>query len=146
MGTAIAPIGLAMQGASAIMGGIAGQGQGEYNAAVAEIHAKEAQTAADQTDSQLRDELRGTLQNINAIRASAGQSTDSPTIRAVMDNETRISDQQRTIKRASYMSQIAADRAEADMQRSAAQTALFGGVLKSIPSFLDAGDGFSKMF
>lgn len=146
MGAAIAPIGMLMQGASAVMGGIAGQGQGKYNAAVAEIHAKEAQTAADQTDSYLRDELRVTMSNINAIRGSAGQSTDSPTIRAVMDNETKISDRQRVIKRQNYISQRDAYRAEADMQKSAADAALFGGIMKGIPSFLDAGAGFAKMF
>lgn len=98
-----------------------------------------ARTAADQTDSQLRDELSITLGNIDAIRAAAGVGADSPTGQAIRERETTVSDRQRRIKVGNLISQADASDSDALFYRSAQSSALglgwlsgFAGAMKSL--------------
>src|SRR5690606_15689278 len=93
---------------------------------------------ADQIDSQYRDELNSTIANIRAIRSSSGASVNSPTGRAIEANQEKISNRDRRIDVGSKRMQVTQDEADAKFRKSAAKTALFGGVAKSLPSFFGA--------
>ncbi len=91
-----------------------------------------AKTAADQTDSELRDELHVTLGNIDAIRAAAGVGADSPTGQAIRERETEVSDRQRRIRVGNLLSQADQSTADAAFYNSSASSALGMGLLSGL--------------
>lgn len=122
-----------------------GQSQSQgYAAAVAERDATVAKTQAAQTDTYLREELKRTLGNISAIRASAGVGLDSPTTAAVMREEQRVSDRERRIRVANLQIEGRAKEDEARFRRSAAKMTLFGGALDSLTGMAKIGYGGGK--
>lgn len=98
-----------------------------------------ARTAADQTDSALRDELSITLGNIDAIRAAAGVGSDSPTGLAIAGEQGTISDRQRRIKVGNLTSQADQAASDATYFKAAQSSALDMGWVTGI-----AG-GFNKL-
>ncbi len=133
---------LASAGLSVASGISQGQGQAAaYKAkeAAAQRQAFDARTAADQTDSALRDELHITLGNIDAIRAAAGIDSTSPTGQAIAENEAKVSDRQRRIRVGNLLSQADQSEADARYYNSAAGSALGMGLLGGVAS------GFNKL-
>lgn len=133
---------LASAGLSVASGVMQGQGQAAaYRAkeAQAQRTAFDARVAADQTDSQLRDELTVTLGNIDAIRAAAGVGADSPTGDAIRAKQTQVSDAQRRIRVGNLQSQADQAASDALFYHSAAGNALELGIFSGL-----AG-GFNKL-
>lgn len=102
-----------------------------HQAQQAEWAAQGARINANNTDTYYRDNLRQTLANIDAIRASAGVIPDSPTGLAIRDEQTRISNDQRIAKVTSIRSQANQDIADAQFYRTAADTYSGLGILKA---------------
>lgn len=127
---ALAPIGLGLQTASAGLAAY-GEAKGQTAAAQQAVNAAAAaRAAADQTDTQLREELRGTLGNIDAIRAAANTDPFSPTAMAVKDEERRVSTRERRIRGANARAQASAYDDTARLNMFGANAALLGGGLK----------------
>lgn len=91
-----------------------------------------SRTAADQTDAQFREELDKTIGNIEAIRAAAGVSGNSPTSDAIREGEEKASDRQRRIKVGNLLSQADQSAGDASYYSSAAGTALGLGALQGL--------------
>jgi hypothetical protein len=131
-----APIGMGLQlgglALSAVGGLQAAKGQAagyQYAAAAADRKARAARTAADETDAALRDELQTTLGNIEAVRAAANVTPDSPTGIALLNRETDVSDRQRQIRVANLRAQGAQSESDALFYRYSAGAALQAGQL-----------------
>lgn len=128
--------GLALGAASTLLGA-EGQAKGsEVQAQNAEYAAQSARINAYATDAYYRNDLRTTLSNISAMRASAGMG-DSPTSQAVTDYDTDISNLQRSSKVTGQLAQAKMDDNAKDYYESAAQDYLISG-------FLGAGAGIVK--
>lgn len=157
---------IVVAGASLASTGMSAYGQlqsGKANAAGSAYQAEKARQAAeyarlqaDQTDVQMREELRTTLANIDAIRASAGTNPDAPTAVAIRANETRVSERERGIRTLSLRQQANQYDADAQFYRQAAKAQLragyigaagvaFGGIARGIGGFsgssFDGGGG-----
>jgi hypothetical protein len=132
MAAVAAPLAIAGTGLQ-IMGGLSAanaQAAGyRHSAAQAERRALAARTAADQTSAFMRDELTTTLGNIEAIRAAAGVTLDSPTGMAIYEREKKESDRQRNVKVGNLLSQAAMSDSDADFYRYAAGHAESMGIL-----------------
>ena len=127
-----------MSGVSGIVGAM-GQAAGQkWEAEKAKRAAEIGRVQADQIDASYRDELNSTISNIRAIRSSSGASVNSPTGRAIEADQEKISNRDRKIDVGSRRMQATQDEADAKFRRSAAKTALFGGIAKSLPSFFGA--------
>ncbi len=98
-----------------------GQSAASRHAAQGAVYA--AQTArinANSTDAYYRDDLRRTLANISAVRASAGVTPDSPTGVAIGEEQARVSDNQRMAKVVGLRAQANQDDADAKFYEGAA--------------------------
>lgn len=132
---ALAALSGIMSGVSGVVGAVgASQGQ-KWEAEKSKRAAEVGRVRADQIDASYRDELNSTIANIRAIRSSSGASVNSPTGRAIESDQQRISDRDRKIDVGNQRMQATQDEADAKFRRSAAKTALIGGVAKAIPSF-----------
>ena len=114
--------------ASGVLQGMGGYAANKFQAQQAERAAQIGKIKANDTDTAMRQELQTTLGNIQAIRAATG-SEWSPTEQAVMDEQRRVSDRERSIRVFNIRSQARADEDAASFYSSAANTALFGGAL-----------------
>lgn len=117
------------------------KGEGEalaFKASQAAVAARAGKTAAAETDTHLREELRTTLGHIAAIRASSGVDPASPTTQAVADNEARISERERRIRVQNILSQSDEDLRSSRFLRGAARDTFLYGTLASV------GRGFSS--
>lgn len=86
--------------AAGLAGAIRGYGeyQGKsYEASKAKRAGEIARVQADQIDAQYREELSSTISNIRAIRASAGVGANSPSERAYIAEQERVSSRERRI-------------------------------------------------
>jgi uncharacterized protein YycO len=117
--------------------------QGEAGAKSAAVQAQNAVYAAQSarinayaTDNYYRNDLRTTLANISAMRASVGMG-DSPTSQAVTDYDTDISNLQRSTKVTGQLAQAKLDTNAASYYQDAASDYLMTG-------FLGAGAGIVK--
>jgi len=126
------------QGLSTAVGAFGQFAAGQAQAAAAEESKQIALTQADQLDTQYRDELASTIANIRAIRASTGASPDSPTSRAVIAREEKVSERQRRTAVGSKRLQASQFGRDAQVFRSGAVVSLLGGGLKSLSSFARA--------
>lgn len=107
-----------------------GQAEGyRHQEEKAQRAAMAARTAADETDTVLREELNTTLGNIAAIRAASGVTLDSPTGIAITDEESRVSDRQRRISVGNLTRQATQYESDARYYRSAAGSALLAGAV-----------------
>lgn len=149
------PVSLAVAGASAVSTGLsaagsltgaAGQSAGaKLQAQKAEQAAQYARLQADQTDVQMREELRTTLANIDAIRASAGADPGAPTAMAIKDNEARISDRERNARTLGLRAQALQSEADAAFYRSSAKGYLTAGRLAAAGAlFKGVGGAYSS--
>lgn len=127
-----------LSGISTLVGAVGAFAGQRHQADQAETQAKVGRIQADQIDAAYRDELRSTINNIQAIRASSGAGADSPTALAIQQNERTISDRNRIRDVANRRIQANQDEADADYLRSSAAISLFGGTVKAIPSFFGA--------
>lgn len=84
---------------------------------------------ANQTDIALRDELRTTLGNIDAVRAASGIDPLSPTTAVLKGEEMRVSDRDRMTRVANIRAQADEDDLTADYRRKVGRDALIGGFL-----------------
>jgi hypothetical protein len=89
-----------------------------------------ARVNANAIDAYLRDDLRKTLANIDAIRASAGMDP-SPTSGAIRDENTRVSEEQRVAKVTSMRAQAKQYDQDAKFYMSAARQYATGGYLQA---------------
>lgn len=111
------------------------QGLG-FKSGEAAVAARHGKIAADETDAALRRELDTVIGNIRAIRASAGVDPNSPTTRAILAEETKVSDRERRIRVGNIMAQVGSDeRAAGQLKKLSGQTWLYG-TLGSIGSGL----------
>lgn len=138
-----------MQAAPFIFQGLAtavsavGQYQaGVYQEAQAEQAADIARIQGDQLDTQYRDELASTIANIRAIRASTGASPDSPTSRAIIAREERVSNRQRRTAVGSKRLQASQYELDADIFRTGARASLLAGGISSLGSFAKAYNAY----
>lgn len=129
---AAAPLSLAATGlsmAGSIFGGFS-QAQGdEYEAQQAENAAEIGKTQAAQTSTFMTQDLDRQIQNIQAIRASAGVEDNSPTGEAIVNNVQARGQQQIGIKVGNIMDQVAQDQSAAALYTSNASDAILGGFL-----------------
>ncbi|MDQ0132665.1 hypothetical protein J2T08_000566 [Neorhizobium galegae] len=136
---AIAPV----VGLAGSLIGAFGEKQGQdYEAAKSKRAAEVGRVQADQIDSSYREELNSTISNIRAIRASAGVGANSPTGMAIEAKQEKTSDRDRRIDVGSKRMQATQDDADAKFRKSAAKTALFGGIATGLAKFGSSG-GFS---
>lgn len=117
--------------AGALQQGASQSAAAKYQAQRAEQAAKYARVNADMTDTYYRDELRSTLSNIDAIRASAGTNPDAPTAVALRDKSTETSNRQRTIAVLNYTQQEKQSLNDASFFRSSAKTYQTAGFLNA---------------
>jgi hypothetical protein len=158
------PISIAVAGASLASTGLsaagtlsAGKGQAagaQYASQQALQRAEYGKIQANLTDTSMRDELTSTLANIDAIRASSGDSIDSPTAVAIKDRNTEISDTQRTAKVLSIREQVAQDESDAAYYQKAAKlytrnalisagAGIAGGLVGAYGNYTGSGSGGS---
>jgi hypothetical protein len=111
--------------------------EAEGRSAAATFEADRAQRAAetgrvqaDQTDAQLREQLRTTLANIDVTRVAANTSLDSPTTIALQSEEQRIANRERQNRIYSIQAQASEDELAAQYKRKVAQDALTAGRIK----------------
>lgn len=109
----------------------------DFQAAKDQRAAEIAKLRADQTDTQLREQLHTTLGNIDAIRAASNIDALSPTTAAIKANETRVADRQRQIAVGNLQAQAREDQLSAKYHQELGNWALVG-------SFLDAGSSAGK--
>lgn len=123
----LASTGLSLGGS--ILGGFS-QAQGdEYEAQQAENAAEIGKTQAAQTSTEMTQDLDRQVQQIQAIRASAGVEDNSPTGEAIVNNVRARGQQQMGIKIGSIMDQVTQDQNAAALYTSNAQNAILGGFL-----------------
>jgi hypothetical protein len=131
MGDPVSMIGMGMSLVSGAMGAAGDAAAQQAGAKQAANSASAARAAADQTDVQLREELRTTIGNIDAIRAAAGTDPFAPTALAVKDEERRVSGRERKIRMANGQAQARAYDDTAKLRAQGAQMSLLGGGLKT---------------
>ncbi len=129
-----------------IVGGMGDRAAAKHQENQAKRAAEIGRVNADQIDAAYRDELNTTIKNIRAIRAATGANPDSPSSLAFIEGEAAASDRVRRIKAGA--ARIGANQNEADARfyKSSARSALFGGVVKSLPYFLKAGQSVAAGF
>ncbi len=118
-------------GALQIGSGVA-QAAGDARAAAfkgqqADAAARAGRVAAAETDTALRDELRGVISNIRAIGASSGVDPNSPTTAAIIANESAASERERRIRVANIERQADSDAASGRFFRQQGRDAFLYG-------------------
>lgn len=130
-----------LQAAGGVMQGASQASGSKAQAAKAQRAAEFARLQADETDVQMREELRSTLANIDAIRASADVDPNGPTAIAIKDEQRRISDRERNTRTMGLRMQANQYEQDAQFYRKASKdymmaglinggSALFGGLAK----------------
>jgi hypothetical protein len=112
-----------------IMGGSAQAQADAYQEQQAENAAVVGKTQAAQTSSNMTQSLTRQIQNIQAIRASAGVEGNSPTGEAIANNVLARGQQQIGVKVGSIMDQVTQDQNAAAFYQQSAGNALTGGIL-----------------
>lgn len=139
---------LASTGLSAAGSMAAGQSSAKgsmLQAAKAQQAAEYARLQADQTDVQMREELRTTLANIDSIRASAYADPNAPTAMAIKAEESRVADRERNTRTLGIRAQANQYDADAAYYRSAAKSYMTGGMLSAAGSiFKGIGGAYSS--
>lgn len=98
-----------------------------FRSGEAAVAARQGKIAANETDAALRRELDTVIGNIRSIRASAGIDPNSPTTRAILAEETKVSDRERRIRVGNIMAQVGSDeRAAKTLARSSRDQWLYG--------------------
>jgi hypothetical protein len=129
---------VALTGLSAVATGasVYSRAQGEsaamsFQSEKAKRAADAGRTAAAETDAFLRQELRETLGNIVATRASANVDPFSPTGQAIIDEETRVSDRERRIRVGNILRQAEDDEFSGRYYQGAAKQILRTGTFEA---------------
>lgn len=130
MGIALGLISTGLSAASAISQGNADAAGAKHQAQQATLAGQAARANADATDAYYRDDLRTTLANIAAIRASVGLS-DSPTSAVIADENRRVSDNERIAKVSGIRAQATQYADDAKFYQSAAKQYAGLGFLKA---------------
>jgi len=103
-----------------------------------------ARTAADQTDTQYREQLDQTLGRINAIRAAAGADWRSPTGNAILEEERRQSDRRRLIDVGNQRAQASMYDDNAEFYGWAADNAQSMGMLNAFTAGIRGLSGLAS--
>lgn len=128
---ALIPAGLSL--ASGVVQGIGQSKANSFQSAQAKQAADIGRIRADDTTTQMRDELSKTIAGISAVRASAGVGA-SPTEWAIKDATRAQSQREEGIRVYNIRSQVAADENAARFYKSSAKLSLFGGALGGLTS------------
>lgn len=131
MAVALGAISLVSSVAGTVMGAQAQAAGAKAQQLKAQKAAEIARVQADQADGAYREELKTTLSNIDAIRASAGVSQDSPTAIALRDQAKEDSALQRTRKVSGIRMQANQYDADAAFYGSAARNYATAGMFKA---------------
>lgn len=124
-------IGSLVLGAASTMSQASASAAGATHQAQQAVYSAQASRInANETDAYYRDDLRKTLANIDAIRASAGM-VESPTSVAIADENTRISDEQRVAKVTSLRAQARQSDEDAKFYQSAARSYMANGFMSA---------------
>ena len=118
--------------ASGIMQGSGTQAADDYQANKQRVAAEYARGAAAETDSQMRENLNVSLENIDAIRSAAGIDPTSPTTAALKQRAGMIADRQRSIQVGNIMAQAAQDESDANYLQQAGSFAYTQGIIGGI--------------
>lgn len=86
---------------------------------------------AEQSDVQLREELQRTLGRIETTRAAAGADLSSPTTAALLGEEERVGDRDRTIRVKSLLMQASEDEMSASYREEIGKRAMISALLKA---------------
>lgn len=130
--------GPALQATSLIMGAVGDyEGKG-WQAQQLKNRAQQGRIQAAQVDTAHREELTSKLAGIDAIRASAGVSANSPTALGIRAGNEATSDRNRTCDVANREMQARQDEADAKYLLGARKFTLFGGVANGLVPFADA--------
>lgn len=151
MGTAVAAAaaGMALQGFSTIYGAsqeqkkqqeqgaidaeyVLGTSKAEalglqHQAEEADRMAKIGRIQADQISADYRNDLSTTISNIRAIRASTNAAVDSPSSRAVIANEEKVSERTMRIRAGAALTQAGQSESDALFYRTSAKASLLRG-------------------
>jgi hypothetical protein len=138
MGTALAPVGKAIEGFGSVSEGYATQAGYEHDARKARRAATAGGAAASQTDTFFREELQSTLATIDVMRAAAGVVPTSPTGMAIRDEQTRVAARQRVTQVSNLRNQAVQSDADARALTYAGYAAVDAGWLKGLSSFAAA--------
>ena len=114
----------AMKGQATVTAAEGTQAADTMQAAKLERAAQFGQTQALLTNTTYRENLNTTLDNIEAVRAAAGNDPTSPTTAALMDRSEMLSDRQRMAAVGTIKSQSEEDLASADYLRKAGDFAV----------------------
>jgi hypothetical protein len=110
----------------------------------AQRQAMAARTAADQTDTALREELATTLGNIASIRAAANIDPTSPTGLAIAEEERRQSERQRLIRTGNLRAQATQSDRDASFNRYAASNAMTSGYINAFSQGIKGLSGLGR--
>ena len=131
-------------GAAALQaGGSLMQARGQANSMEAQAArsrraAEIGKIKADQTDAALNDELVRTLDNVETIRASQGMSSDSPSAIAYAELMASRTDEQRRMRRANAMIDVAEAEDAARIYQGQARQALNAGYVNALTGIASA--------
>jgi hypothetical protein len=109
------------------MGSLAGEKQDKY---AAQNREKMAKIQADQTQAASLDELRRSIGNIKAIRASSGTQVGSPTTAAFLDAERSVSRDNLKKKLTSYELDAQQAKIDESLYQQKSMLTLLGGGFK----------------
>ncbi|MCC7047206.1 MAG: hypothetical protein IT562_10875 [Alphaproteobacteria bacterium] len=142
-------ISLGLSAGSTLVKGAGEKAAADFKAAQAERAAEYGRVQADLTDTSMRENLRTTLGNIDAIRAAGFVDPTSPTTAAIEDRQTQLSDRARTAKVGSIRAQAADDQAGADYLRQMGDYSLLaaggGAAAKLAGGFGKGNFGFGSL-
>lgn len=131
---AVLPIALSVASLGFKVGGdiMAGQSKAaadEFKAQQLQTQAEYGQVKANQTSTQMQQQLSDILGNISAVRAAANVDPNSPTSDALLARNEAKGEQQRQIAVNNVNAQVAADQQGADFYKNAAGSETLGGFL-----------------
>ena len=133
-------------GSSLYQGYRASQGN-QMEAQAAANAAEMGKIKADQTSGSMTRRMMASVANIEAVRAGAGMSSDSPTGAAITANVMGLGDMNRTAAMTNVNAQISADQNASAFYTQSASEALIGGALGAAGSiFKGYGGGSSGGF
>jgi len=133
---AVAPLAMALQAGSAVLGGIGAYQSAQATKKQAEINADIGRTRAAQTDTAAREGLNSEIASMRAAFAAGGQKANVGT-GEVMNELRRVRGKERRVEFGNRMQEAAGFRTAAQNAGSQAKFGLLGGLVKAGPSLFD---------
>lgn len=136
--------GTAASAGSKILGGMAERDAYKKEASLLERQARDVDLQAMQRSTARREQLRAAMAAIEARRAAAGLSLDTPSARAIEAEIQRQTYRDISIDDASAANQKHALREQAKAKRKAASMSMINGVLGGVSSLSSFAGGFGS--